>query len=71
LGTLGGEAPIPPNKEGHTMALRIGSFEIEIGLGYFGLPSSLSIQAGSWDLYWNHLHRELVLCRGMATVYSL
>jgi hypothetical protein len=53
------------------MALRIGSFEIEIGLGYFGLPSSLSIQAGSWDLYWNHLHRELVLCRGMATVYSL
>jgi hypothetical protein len=35
------------------MALRIGSFEIEIGLGY------LDIRAGrAWDLYWNHLHRE-------------
>ena len=50
------------------MALRIGTFEIEIGLGL------LSIRAGSgvhaWDLYWNHLHREFVICRGMETVFS-
>jgi hypothetical protein len=47
------------------MALRIGSFEIEIGLGY------LDIWAGkAWDLYWNHLHREFVVCRGDETVWA-
>jgi hypothetical protein len=47
------------------MALRISSFEIEIHLGY------LSIRAGkAWDLYWNHLHRDFVVCRGDETVWS-
>jgi hypothetical protein len=36
---------------------------IDIRLGY------LSVQVGQWDLYWNHLYRELVLCRGMKTVW--
>jgi hypothetical protein len=46
----------------HTMA-------IDIHLGY------LSLQVGSWDIYycrkgsfWNHLHREFVICRGMETM---
>ena len=38
--------------------------KIEMHLGY------LSIQVGSWDLYWNHLHREFVVCRGNETVWS-
>jgi hypothetical protein len=35
---------------------------IDIHLGY------LSLQVGSWDIYWNHLHREFVVCRGMRTL---
>jgi hypothetical protein len=50
------------------MKLGIGSFEIEIHLG------SLSIQAGGganrYDLYWNHLHREFVICKGMKTLWA-
>jgi hypothetical protein len=50
------------------MTLGIGSFDIEMHLGY------LSIQVGKgvrrWDLYWNHLHREFVVCRGNETIYS-
>jgi hypothetical protein len=50
------------------MTLGIGSFDIEMHRSY------LSIQVGRgaqrWDLYWNHLYRELVLCRGMKTVWE-
>jgi hypothetical protein len=46
--------------------MKLGSFDIEMHFGY------LSIQAGSganrYDLYWNHLHREFVICRGMETL---
>jgi hypothetical protein len=48
------------------MTLGIGSFDIEMHVGY------LSIQVGRgaqrWDLYWNHLHREFIICRGMETL---
>jgi hypothetical protein len=37
-------------------------FALDIHLGY------LSLQVGSWDIYWNHLHREFVVCRGMETM---
>jgi hypothetical protein len=52
------------------MALSIGSFEIEIGFGHWGIPSSLSMQAGRWDIYWSRFHREFVICRGMKTLWS-
>jgi hypothetical protein len=44
------------------MTLGIRSFDIDIHLGY------LSLQVGRWDIYWNHLHREFVVCRGMETL---
>jgi hypothetical protein len=48
------------------MTLGIGSFDIEMHLGY------LSIQVGKrgqrWDLLWSHLHREFVICRGVETL---
>ena len=28
----------------------------------------LSLQVGSWDIYWNHLHREFVVCPGKETL---
>jgi hypothetical protein len=38
------------------------TMNLEIHLGY------LSAQVGRWDAYWNHLHREFVICRGDKTV---
>ncbi len=35
---------------------------IDIKLGY--------LQVGSWDIYWNHLHREFVVCRSNETCRS-
>jgi hypothetical protein len=51
-----------------TMTLGIGSFDFEMHRG------SLSIQVGKgeqrWDLYWSRLDKELVVCRGMKTVWE-
>ncbi len=40
------------------MELRIGTFKIEIKLGL------LDLQAGTWDIYWNHRDKDFVICRG-------